>query len=102
MGNQISLESNVRYFHRIKNKIGLEKFASRTLFADGVNEARDIQFRDPNFVVSESNLIIAEMFGSTRGLYNQYRDNLLNAYGSSSENELDKWLRSKFHATKIP
>ncbi len=92
LGNQISLESNVRYFHRIKNKIGLEKFTSRTLFADGVNKARDIQFRDPNFVVSEANLIIAEMFGSTRGLYNQYRDNLLNAYGSSSENELDKWL----------
>ena len=92
-GNQISLESNVKYFQRIKSKIGLERFKTTTLFADGKETSRDIQYRDPNFLVPESNLIIAEMFGSTRGIYNQYRNNHLMADGPSSINELDEWFK---------
>ena len=92
-GNQISLESNVKYFQRIKSKIGLERFKTTTLFADGKETSRDIQYRDPNFLVPESNLIIAEMFGSTRGIYNQYRNNYLMADGPSSINELDEWFK---------
>ena len=92
-GNQVSLESNVKYFHRIKDKMGLGRFKSCTLFADGKAKNRDIQFRDPNFSVPEPNLIIAEIFGTTRGIYNQYRDNRLNADGPSSINALDNWFR---------
>ena len=92
-GNQVSLESNVKYFHRIKDKMGLGRFKSSTLFADGKAKNRDIQFRDPNFSVPEPNLIIAEIFGTTRGIYNQYRDNRLNADGPSSINALDNWFR---------
>ena len=41
--------------------MGLGRFKSSTLFADGKAKNRDIQFRDPNFSVPESNLIIAEI-----------------------------------------
>ena len=91
-GNQVSLESNVRYFLRVRDKMGLTGFQTRILFADGSDNARDIQFRDPKFLVPETNLLLAEMFGSTRGIYNQYRNNNLEANGSSSIGELDKWF----------
>ena len=71
----------------------MERFKTTTLFADGKETSRDIQYRDPNFLVPESNLIIAEMFGSTRGIYNQYRNNHLMADGPSSINELDEWFK---------
>ena len=91
-GNQISLESNVKYFQRIKDKIGLKAFKSKVLFADGSNPARDLQFFDPKFIVPKTNLIIAETFGSTRGIYNQYRSNQLQTHGISSEKEIDAWI----------
>ena len=31
-GNEVSLESNVRYLHRQKDEIGLSKFRTKTLF----------------------------------------------------------------------
>ncbi|MBT7740278.1 MAG: hypothetical protein HN727_00610, partial [Opitutae bacterium] len=34
-GNQISLESNVKYFRRVMGMLGLEDAETRTLFADG-------------------------------------------------------------------
>ena len=77
-GNQVSLESNIRYFRRIQKQTGLIDIKTKTLFADGVNVNRDLQFYDPEFIIPEVNLILAEIFGSTRGLYNQYRNNNLN------------------------
>jgi hypothetical protein len=92
-GNEVSLESNVRYLHRQKNEIGLRNFKTRTLFSDGVDSTRDIKYKDPSFSVPEPNLILAEIFGSTRGIYNQYRDNHLKADGMSSIKEFDDWLK---------
>ena len=92
-GNEVSLESNVRYLHRQKNEIGLSNFKTRTLFSDGVDSARDIKYRDPSFSVPETNLLLAEIFGSTRGIYNQYRNNRLQAEGMSSIKEFNDWLK---------
>ena len=91
-GNQISLESNIRYFERIKEKIGLGGFPVKTLFADGKDPSRDIQFLDPNFTIPESTRVLAEVLGSHRGLLNQYRNNRISADGSSSVNEIDNWI----------
>jgi len=99
-GNEVSLESNVRYLHRQKDEIGLSKFRTKTLFSDGVDAARDIKFRDPSFTVPETNLILAEIFGSTRGIYNQYRNNHLKADGASSIKEFDKWLKDVNSSSK--
>ena len=92
-GNEISLESNIKYLHRQKDKIGLSKFKTKTLFADGLAPSRDIKFRNPTFTVPETNLILAEIFGSTRGIYNQYRNNHLKADGASSIKEFDDWIK---------
>jgi hypothetical protein len=91
-GNEVSLESNVKYLLRKKDKIGLSKFKTKTLFADGLASSRDIKYRNPTFTVPEPNLILAEIFGSTRGIYNQYRNNHLNADGASSIKEFDDWI----------
>ena len=91
-GNQVSLESNIRYFERIKEKVGLGGYPKKTLFADGQDPSRDIQFLDPNFTIPDSTKILAEVLGSPRGLSNQYRNNTLSADGSSSLKEIDNWI----------
>ena len=99
-GNEVSLESNVKYLHRQKDKIGLSKFKTKTLFADGLAPSRDIKFRNPTSTVPETNLILAEIFGSTRGIYNQYRNNHLNADGPSSIKEFDDWIKDLNSSSK--
>jgi hypothetical protein len=91
-GNQISLESNVKYFRRVMGMLGLQNAETRTLFADGRDEGRDLQYADPDFRIPETNGILAELVGSTRGLGHQYRSNELNADGSALLADLDKWF----------
>ena len=94
-GNQVSLESNVKYFRRIRSSMGLGEAAMKTFFADGKSKDRDLQFFDPAFRIPEVNQILAELLGSSRGIANQYRNNTLQADDSSSLVALDKWLRSR-------
>jgi len=91
-GNQVSLESNVKYFRRIRTSMGLGEAAMETHFADGKSKDRDLQFFDPAFQVPEINQIMGELLGSSRGIANQYRDNHLQADESSSLAALDKWI----------
>lgn len=94
-GNQISLESNVKYFREISSSIGLGNATVSTFFADGKENGRDIQFFDPNYLVPEINLIMAELFGKTKGLANQYRSNQLKPDGSSSIANIDQWFNQR-------
>ena len=91
-GNQISLESNVRYFRKIRDNIGLANASIYTYFADGKDAGRDLQFFDPSFSVPDINLVFAELFGKTNGIANQYRTNQLNPNGSSSIANVDQWF----------
>ncbi len=91
-GNQVSLESNVKYFRRIRSSMGLGEAAMKTYFADGKSKDRDLQFFDPAFRIPEANQIMAELLGSSRGIANQYRDNDLQADDTSSVEALDKWI----------
>ncbi|MBT3638564.1 MAG: hypothetical protein HN531_16655 [Opitutae bacterium] len=91
-GNQVSLESNVKYFRRIRSSMGLGEAAMKTYFADGKSKDRDLQFFDPSFRIPEANQIMAELLGSSRGIANQYRNNDLQADDSSSLGALDKWV----------
>ena len=91
-GNQVSLESNVKYFRRIRSNMGLGEAAMKTYFADGKSKDRDLQFFDPSFRIPEANQIMAELLGSSRGIANQYRNNDLQADDSSSLGALDKWV----------
>jgi hypothetical protein len=94
-GNQVSLESNVKYFRRIRSSMGLGEAAMKTFFADGQNKDRDLQFFDPSFPIPEVNQIIAELLGSSRGIANQYRNNDLQADDSSSLVALDNWINDR-------
>lgn len=91
-GNQVSLESNVKYFRNIQNIIGLGNAQTHTFFADGKDKGRDLQFFDPKFHIPQINLIFAELFGKTKGIANQYRTNNLNPDDSSSIKSLDNWF----------
>jgi hypothetical protein len=93
-GNQISLESNVKYFRKVMEMLDLRKAETRTLFADGRDKGRDLQYADPAFRIPEANGILAELVGSTRGLGHQYRSNELNSDGSALLADLDKWFDS--------
>ncbi len=92
-GNQISLESNIKYFRRIKSSLKLNNKVTHTYFADGKDPGRDIQFFDPNFVIPEINLIMAELFGNSNGLAHQYRSNQLKPDGTSSIQTVDRWFK---------
>jgi hypothetical protein len=94
-GNQVSLESNVKYFRRIRSSMGLGEAAMKTYFADGKSEDRDLQFFDPAFRIPELNQIMAELLSSSRGIANQYRNNELQADDSSSLGALDKWVDAR-------
>ena len=94
-GNQLSLESNVKYFRKIRNKIGLGEASMHTYFADGKEKGRDLQFYDPDFEVPQVNLILAELFGKTKGISNQYRSNQLLPDGTASIPNLEKWLSQR-------
>ena len=95
-GNQVSLESNVKYFRNIRNNIGLGNAHTQTYFADGREKGRDLQFFDPKFRIPQINLVFAELFGKTKGIANQYRSNQLNPDGSSTLKSVDHW----FHLQK--
>jgi len=94
-GNQVSLESNVKYFRKIRASIGLTDASMHTYFADGKDQGRDLQFFDPNFSVPDINLVFAELFGKTKGIANQYRSNQLNPNGSSTIANLDRWFNQR-------
>ena len=66
-----------------------------TFFADGREKGRDIQFFDPDFPVPEINQVMAEIFGKTNGLANQYRTNQLMPDGTSSIANVDKWFEKR-------
>ena len=40
-GNQLSLESNVKYFRKVQNAIGLGNTSTQVYFADGKEKGRD-------------------------------------------------------------
>ena len=91
-GNQFSLESNVKYFLRIKEKLGFSKSSSQLFFADGNDPARDLQYFDPKQEIPLVNRALAEIFGKNKGLNHHYRSNQLQTNGPSSIAALDQWI----------
>ena len=91
-GNQVSLESNVKYFHKIMNNLNLNDALKYTLFADGNDSARDLQFFDPKYKVPKINEILAELFGNPKTIYHQYRSNKLTLNGPSSLEMINRWF----------
>jgi len=94
-GNQISLESNIRYFRKIRQNLGLEDAFVQTYFADGNDSSRDLQFFDPNYSVPFINQVLAELFGNSKTVSHQYRSNNLRPNGPSSIQSIDQWFEKR-------
>ncbi|MBP52440.1 MAG: hypothetical protein CMI27_04780 [Opitutae bacterium] len=91
-GNQLSLESNIQYFRKIRPILGLENSSMWTLFADGKDLARDLQFNDSNQPIPLINEILSELLGTSEDIGNRYRNNRLNPDDNSSNASLSNWL----------
>ena len=91
-GNQFSLESNVKYFMKVRSALGLQQAQTSLYFADGNAPDRDLQFFDPNFRIPLVNRGLAEIIGRKNGLNYQYRSNDLPNDGASSLASLDRWI----------
>ena len=94
-GNQLSLESNVKYFRKVRKKIHLQDAQEETYFADGNDSARDLQYFDPSYTVPLINQVLAEIFGNPNTVSHQYRTNTLNPNGSASIQSIDQWLTQR-------
>jgi hypothetical protein len=91
-GNQISLEKNVIFFQQL---LAEQKPGCRhdIYFSDGDSPGRDLQFRDPSFIVPRANLLLARVFRKEQYFGLQYRSNeLKNVQGASNKQNLEKWF----------
>ena len=93
-GNQVSLERNIVFFR----KLLAEQLPAGTphdlYFADGDSPNPDLQFLPKDAKVPKANLLAAALFGSTKNLNLQYRNNeLKDVRGPSSPQELEAWFK---------
>ena len=94
-GNQVSLEKNIQYLQRVMAGLGRKNAPHTIYFADGNAKGRDLQFYDEKFEIPKINLYLAEFVGSTRGLWNQYRNHDIPVNGPSKSAEIRKWFDAK-------
>jgi hypothetical protein len=95
-GNQVSLEKNVAYYQRILPLLGLQDQPHHILFADGDDPEPDLQISEPQFAASETCHLLAQIFGSDRGIDNRYRNHeLVGVKGPSSIKSIDEWFDAK-------
>ncbi|MDX1683455.1 MAG: hypothetical protein R3336_10060, partial [Phycisphaeraceae bacterium] len=69
--NQVSLEKNVAFFRRVLDRLGLADATRHTLFADGEDPARDLQYRD-RAIHEQLRGRLAAILGPTRHLDLRY------------------------------
>ena len=91
-GNQVSLEKNIQYLQRVMEGLGRKDAPHTIYFADGDHKGRDLQFMDKDFKIPKINLYLAEFAGSTKGLWNQYRNHDIKVDGPSKSVEVRKWF----------
>ncbi len=72
--NQVSLESNVRFFQRTLQTALTEKPAHDLYFADGDIAKRDLQYVDPNVTLTPGARWLIDLFGQTDQATMAYRD----------------------------
>jgi len=92
-GNQISLEKNVLWFRSILAETHGAEVRHDVFFADGKDPGRDLQFRDPGVKLPRANELLAQLYGKTRYLKDQYRDHQVDDLaGASTKKNLDRWF----------
>ncbi|QDU55369.1 hypothetical protein [Aeoliella mucimassa] len=92
-GNQVSLERNVEFFRQVLAEQRPDDPAHTVFFADGDDDHRDLQYRDPSFECSPGRRIAIELFGDADDLDIAYRNHSLsNVTGSTSPGVISNYL----------
>lgn len=92
-GNQISLEKNVTFFRSVLERADLSEAPHDVFFANGDSGNRDLQFQPADAKIPKAQLLMAQIFGSTKYQTLEYRAHELEdlAGGMSTEN-IAKWF----------
>ena len=94
-GNQASLEKNVLLFQRVLAGESDRVHQHDIFFADGKDDAADLQVHDPS-QVPLANRLMAELFGSTRDLGLSYRDHeVTDARSASKPANIKAWFAER-------
>ena len=92
-GNQLSLETNVRYLQDLLQLPGRPAPVHDVYFADGSDKRRDLQFRPSGMPVPIANRWMARLFGNEKHLGLAYRDHeLSNVRGAATRQNLVNWF----------
>jgi hypothetical protein len=90
--NQISLERNVEFLHRLQKEKGFDAAGNHILFADGKADGKDLQMVNPD-KVPELNSLLAAILGTTTGLNLSYRSHHLDRVsGASTQANIQKYF----------
>ncbi len=93
-GNQASLERNVLFFQRVLSEKNLQGSPKDVFFADGQNNATDLQVMDQSSI-PKPNRLMAEFFGSQEDLGLSYRDHQVpNVRGETSLKNIRDWFEN--------
>lgn len=93
-GNQISLERNVVFFDKLLAEQLPSDTAHDLYFSDGKSPNPDLQFEPKDVEIPKANLLAAALFGSTKNIGLQYRNNELeNVRGPSGPQEVETWFK---------
>ncbi|MFT5498372.1 MAG: hypothetical protein ACI9TH_003784 [Kiritimatiellia bacterium] len=90
--NQISLERNVEFLHRLQEEKGFDPSGNHILFADGTSDGKDLQLVNPDDV-PELNGLLASILGTTSGLNLSYRSHHLDhVAGATTQDNIQQFL----------
>lgn len=93
-GNQVSLEKNVLFYHRVLGELGIGAVPHDVFFADGESPGRDLQFADPTQELPRVHRLLAQVFGQTDNLDHQYRTSQVpNLRGGSNRENVERWFQ---------
>ena len=83
-GNQVSLERNVAFLRQLLEEKRPDSPPHDIFFADGDDQHRDLQFRDPDFECTAGRRIALELFGDADDIDIAYRNHSLEGVRSAT------------------
>lgn len=90
--NQLSLERNVLYFQRVLNELGLGDRPHHIYFADGDDDARDLQYLDYQDT-SELHQLLAAIMEADEEIAQRYRSHEIpKVTGPANVRAIDQWF----------
>jgi len=94
-GNQISLEKNVLMFRELLGELYPAGAPHDVFFADGNDNAPDVQFRQDADSLPRVNVLLARIFRADRYLGYRYRTHQVPGIrGGTSRENIQKWFRT--------